>query len=115
MGKFYNVISSIIISVSFITGCYLISKNIDPNKSIEKINENKTIFSDSEIAEYLGITAEELNTLIDLDKKKREQFGEGIYDTYTLFPYVELPGGKHLFLISEIENWVRYNSINKMN
>ncbi|WP_110929961.1 hypothetical protein [Paenibacillus bouchesdurhonensis] len=67
--------------------------------------------TESELAQYLGITTQDLTDLISLDTAKRKQFSGGIYDTYSFMPYMKLPNGSHIFVKSEIEEWVRYHSL----
>ncbi|WP_339158203.1 hypothetical protein MKX50_01395 [Paenibacillus sp. FSL W8-0186] len=114
MNKYANIICSIILSASFLGGCYLLAergRNI-PNDEAEKvISDSKTILTENELSDFLGITTSDLKNLIDSDRKKREEFKGGIYDRYSFLPIMELPGGHRVFLKSEIENWVQYHSL----
>lgn len=80
------------------------------NIPVRIINDNKAVLSELDLAEYLGITTKDLEVLLHLDEQKRAVMSGGIYDTYSLMPYLELPNKKKIFLKSEIENWVKYHS-----
>lgn len=97
MNKYSNIICSLILSASFLGGCYLL--------------DSKTILTENELSDFLGITTSDLKNLIDSDRKKREEFKGEIYDRYSFLPIMELPGGHRVFLKSEIENWVQYHSL----
>lgn len=122
MDKYSNILCSIILSIAFLGGCYIIflsqedgseireAANADGSTNQTVLSHNKTILTESELAQYLGITAQEVTYLISLDTAKRKQYSGGIYDTYSFMPYMKLPNGTHIFLKSEIEEWVRYQS-----
>ncbi|MCM3701909.1 hypothetical protein [Paenibacillus macerans] len=115
MGKYANIICSLILSASFLGRCYLLAKaeggknNISSDEA--KISDSKTILTEAELSEYLGITNSDLKNLLDSDRKKRDEFHGGVYDRYSFLPSMELPGGHRVFLKSEIENWVQYHSL----
>ncbi|MDU4697722.1 MAG: hypothetical protein E6Y08_18105 [Paenibacillus sp.] len=115
MLKYSNIICSLILAAAFLGGCYLLaergegkSEQVVPAKTV---SENKSILTESELADYLGITPSDLQDILELDRKKRENLqGARSYDTYSILPSMELPNRSHIFLKSEIEKWVEYHS-----
>lgn len=114
MYKYSNIICSLILSLSFLGGCYLLAERgetkPDPVMQEQKVSEDKSILTESELADYLGITRSELQNILELDRKKRENFNGSVYDTYSFLPRMQLPNRSYLFLKSEIEKWVEYHS-----
>lgn len=76
MHKYSNIICSLILSAAFLGGCYLLAERgedkPDPAIQEQKVSEDKSILTESELADYLGITRSELQDILELDRKKRE-------------------------------------------
>ncbi|MGP0584395.1 hypothetical protein [Paenibacillus timonensis] len=114
MYKYSNIICSLILSAAFLGGCYLLTERgetkPDPEVQEQTISENKSILTESELADYLGITLSDVQDILVLDQKKRENYRGSIYDKYSFLPRMELPNRSYIFLKSEIEKWVEYHS-----
>ncbi|CAM4197263.1 hypothetical protein U9M73_16940 [Paenibacillus phoenicis] len=113
MHKYSNIICSLILAAAFLGGCYILAERGE-DKSEQEVHAktvigNKSILTESELADYLGITMSDLQDLLELDRKKRENLqGARSYDTYSILPSMELPNRSHLFLKSEVDKWVEY-------
>lgn len=88
MDKYSNILCSIILSIAFLGGCYIIFQSQEDGSEIREaanadgstnqtVLSNKTILTESGLAQYLGITAQEVTHLISLDTAKRKQYSGG--------------------------------------
>lgn len=113
MQKYSHIICSLILAAAFLGGCYILAERGE-DKSEEEVHAktdiaNKSILTESELADYLGIPMSDLQDLLELDRKKRENLqGTRSYDTYSILPSMVLPNRSHLFLKSEVDKWVEY-------
>ncbi|MDU2240445.1 MAG: hypothetical protein E7E23_07670 [Paenibacillus sp.] len=70
MYKYSNIICSLILSLSFLGGCYLLAERGEekpaPAVQEQKVSEDRSILTESELADYLGITRSELQDILEL-------------------------------------------------
>lgn len=89
--------------------------------SLEKVTEvsvsgrpaiiEKGLFTEGETAEYLNISLDELKDILLRDMEAKAQMTS--YPTYRFIPYIKLSDGKKLFSKKELDEWIKYNSLNK--
>jgi hypothetical protein len=108
-------ISIIILSISIMFGAVWVGQslirvsNIQVSNSI--VSTEKALLTDKESAEYLNISIDEFTDILSKDSKQKE--GLTGYPTYEFIPYIEINGGKRMFVKEELDEWIKYKSLNK--
>lgn len=108
-------ISIIVLSISIIFGAIWVGKSLEKitNTSVSgtPVITEKGLFTESESAEYLNISLDEFKNILLKDEKAKSQLTS--YPTYKFIPYIELSDGKKMFSKKELDEWIKYNSLNK--
>jgi hypothetical protein len=104
-----HLICTIIISLSIIIGCVWIGNTISKVNKDTNVNQpslaiNKALMTDKETAEYLNMSQEKFNKLIDYEEPQKK----GVYDTYSFIPFVKVDGIKY-FNKEQVDKWVEYH------
>ncbi len=108
-------ISIIALSISIVFGAIWIGQSIEKIIDIKtsgyNVSAEKALLTDAESAEYLNISLDEFNNI--LLKNSREKANLTSYDTYKFIPYIEINDNKKMFSKKELDEWIKYNSLNK--
>ena len=102
-------ISIIILALCILLGLGWIgySQQKSESKSVSLL-ESSALLNISQVAEYLGMTAEEVQGIINTEKNTLET--SGIF-TGTMFPYITI-NDKLYFSKEQIDEWIKDVSIN---
>lgn len=108
-------ISIIMLAISIVFGAVWIGKSLDKMTNIKSSNSfalvDKALLTDKESAEYLNITLEEFNDILLKDSKQKAYLNN--YPTYKFIPFVQISNNKKMFNKRELDEWVKFNSLNK--
>jgi hypothetical protein len=108
-------ISILVLSISIVFGSIWLGRSIEklPNTSVSgsPLITEKGLFTESESAEYLNISPADFNNILLNDQKTKSQLTS--YPTYKFIPYIELSDGNKRFSKKELDEWIKYNSLNK--
>ncbi|MGG3572399.1 hypothetical protein ABES80_07850 [Bacillus gobiensis] len=103
-----STINILIISAAILLCTYIISDSLKGRENIAMENE---ILTENELANYLSISPDELDEIIQKDTNEKTSLKNGTnsWDTYHFIPYTNFNGEKR-FLKSEIKKWLEYQS-----
>lgn len=108
-------ISIILLAISIVFGAIWIGnsleKVIDIKASNSSISIEKALLTDKESAEYLSISLDEFNEILLKDSQQKTNLT--IYPTYKFIPYIQINSSKKMFSKKELDEWIKYNSLNK--
>lgn len=88
-----------------------LEKVINSSVSALPVNTEKGLLTESESAEYLNISLDEFKDILLKDEETKSKLNS--YSTYRFIPYIELSSGKKLFSKKELDEWIKFNSLNK--
>ncbi|SLK13269.1 MULTISPECIES: hypothetical protein [unclassified Paenibacillus] len=96
------LLASVILGVSFIVGCLLLSNQGRASESTQAVeqdvpNNNKTLMTIQETAEYLSMTKEQV---MDIIKAEQGSFSASGFFEGKMFPFIKV---QDQFLVSRIE------------
>lgn len=96
------LLASFILGISFIVGCLLLSNQGRASESTQAVeqtvaNNNKTLMTIQETAEYLSMTKEQV---MDIIKAEQGSFSASGFFEGTMFPFIKV---QDQFLVSRIE------------
>lgn len=96
------LLASVILGISFIVGCLLLSNQWRASESAQVVeqdvpNNNKTLMTIQETAEYLSMTKEQV---MDIIKAEQGSFSASGFFEGTMFPFIKV---QDQFLVSRIE------------
>lgn len=106
MNNKYLPLSALIISLGIITGSYLIALMPTASSEIPKSNQveqNKVFINMSEASQLLGLSDDEMNSIITAERTVLETTGSF---TGMMFPYV-LIDGKYYFEQTKLLLWAQ--------
>lgn len=108
-------ISILVLSISIVFGAIWLGRSLEKititSVSGSPVITEKGLFTESESAEYLNISLDEFKNILLNDKETKSQLTS--YDTYKFIPYIEFSGGKKMFSKKELDEWIKYKSLNK--
>lgn len=108
-------ISIIVLALSIVFGSIWIGQAIkeviDVQASNPHVSVEKALLTEEESAEYLNITLEEFKDILIKDNQHKANLS--VYPAYQFIPYIEISKGKKMFSRKELDEWVKYNSLNK--
>lgn len=96
------LLASVILGISFIVGCLLLSNQGRASESAQAVkqdvpNNNKTLMTIQETAEYLSMTKEQV---MDIIKAEQGSFSASGFFEGKMFPFIKV---QDQFLVSRIE------------
>lgn len=107
-----GIIGGIIIATSIIIGAYILTDHSTIAASgAENPSEVKNIFTIDDLTEYLSVSTEDIEKMIDEDDTEKASIQGEEFDTYQYIPHMTI-SDKELFLKSEIDKWVKYRILN---
>ncbi|MCR2808020.1 hypothetical protein [Paenibacillus soyae] len=68
------------------------------------------VLSKTELAEYLRLPIETIDVILKGDAAIRKQMST--YDSYRFLPHYKAPGGDIVFMKSEVDKWLQYQTLN---
>ncbi|AHV98812.1 helix-turn-helix domain-containing protein [Paenibacillus sabinae] len=113
--KQFNIslfLSSVILGLSFITGCLLIQKDFNTKKPIvtnEITKESKALMNIKETAEYLNLTEQQVKTIIGW-----ENYILNVAHSYDgkMFPYIKIDN--EIFVSrDELNEWIKESTLQR--
>lgn len=112
MIKHFLSLAIFILSISIIyCGFQIGHDNTKPNsKSIvtSKNNLDKGLLTFGETAKYLSMSVEQLEIIVKEQDQQRKNLSS--FDTYKFLPYITVSGKKY-FNKTQLNEWIKYNSI----
>lgn len=100
------LLCSIMLGLSFITGCYLLQEQYNftkPTVTHEKANENKPLMNIKETAEYLSLTELQVKSIITSEERILKQTGSF---TGRMFPYIKI--NNEIFVSRDgLNEWIK--------
>lgn len=114
MVKFQILISSCIVGTAVITAAFIFTyvMHSDTTPSGRKpslIHTLPAVMTKAQVASYLQVDQKTIDDIINNDKMKKAEMGDGVYDTYQFFPYIKI-GSKERFLKTDVDQWAKYKS-----
>ncbi len=109
-----KLLMTMIIGLSFIIGCWILSKsveNIDVSEEDTQeigLNEEKALMSETEAANYLNIPLDDLKRMVVKSEAIRTQ--RGSYDTFEYVPFMIIEGKKYFDRL-QLDKWIEYNML----
>lgn len=109
------LICSIILSISIIIGCVLISNSImkvnkdsNVNQSSYSLTNSNGLMTEKETAEYLNMSQEKFNSLMISEESQKSKM-QG-YDTFSFIPFIIIDKIKY-FNKDQVDKWIEYCTI----
>ncbi|WP_379138798.1 helix-turn-helix domain-containing protein [Paenibacillus sp. sgz500958] len=113
--KQFNIslfLSSVVLGLSFITGCILIQNDLnfkEPIVTNEITNESKVLMNTKETAEYLNLTEQQVITIIE-----SENYILNLAHSYDgkMFPYIKIDN--EIFVSrDELNEWIKESTLQR--
>ncbi|MGM7681252.1 Clp protease ClpB [Cytobacillus sp. Hm23] len=101
---FLYLLYVLIFSSSIVWSAHIVSNSTQKDTEKEEYDD---LLTQSELLEYLHISEDELNEIINEDDGLKVQLSS--YDTYRFLPYLEI-GDKRMYLMNEINEWLKYKN-----
>jgi predicted DNA-binding transcriptional regulator AlpA len=115
MKHFVFPITALILGVSIIIAAFVQKDTISDQQHSGtenfdlRTNANPNLMTKKQLSEYLQISENSVDRIIENDNLKRAQIGEGVNDTYMFLPYLKIDKQER-FLKSEINKWLQYKN-----
>lgn len=106
------IIAVFILGLSIVISAFIVSNSSPNTASTDKdsqnaINSTTDLMTLTQLAEYLQISEQSIETIISNDDSVRTELGS--YDTYQFIPYLLLDNQKR-FIKTEIDAWLKYRN-----
>lgn len=109
------IVSSLIIGLSIVAGFYILGESLHPTVTTSNHIKDNKIMNKDQVADYLTLSSENIDTIIQKDLAFKRSMGGGTYNTYQFLPYFKTPSGQILFLKEEVDQWLTYQTQNAVN
>jgi len=108
-------ISVLILAASIVFGSIFIGRSIERIGKTQvcttQVSKEKGLWTEKEASEYLNISIEEFNKILSKDTEEKRLLTS--FPTYKYIPYAEIGNGKKMFSKKELDEWIKFNMLNK--
>lgn len=109
------IVSSLIIGLSIVGGFYILGESLHPTVTTSNHIKDNKIMNKDQVADYLTMSTQDVDIIIQKDLELKRTIGSGISDTYQFLPYFKTATGQMIFLKEEVNQWLTYKTQHVVN